>query len=44
MIMICKEMEVIFLMLIPIYLPMSIGGFTRRLLINFTAEKQEKKE
>jgi hypothetical protein len=37
-------MEVIFRLLVPIYLPMSVGGFTRRLLINFTYEKQNKKE
>lgn len=30
--------------ILPIYLPMSLSGFTRRLLISFVAEKQEKKQ
>ncbi len=30
--------------ILPIYLPMSLSGFTRRLLISFVAEKEEKKQ
>ena len=35
-------MEFFFMLMVPIYLPMAIMGFTRKLIINFVNEKSEK--
>lgn len=39
-----SDSPIILELLLPLYLPMSITGFTRRLLVNFTTEKQEQQQ
>lgn len=37
-----EEFTQFLLAILPIYLPSSVNGFTRRLLVNFVNEKKEK--